>query len=132
MISALSKATALTALALLMAGCSMGGGQALSIGLNHLDVFSHVGGFSSGLGRAADFPTTYAKLAADPVAANQQLELLWIGCGNEDGAMANSRALSDLLTARGIKHTFHESCGAHTWMVWRRYLREVAPLLFRS
>jgi enterochelin esterase family protein len=113
-------------------GLSMGGGQALSIGLNHLEVFSHVGGFSSGLGRAADFPATYAKLAADPAAANQQLKLLWIGCGNEDGAMANSRALSDFLTARGIKHTFHESGGAHTWIVWRRYLREVAPLLFRS
>lgn len=34
MITALSKATALSALALLMAGCSMGGGQALSPGLS--------------------------------------------------------------------------------------------------
>ena len=113
-------------------GLSMGGGQALSIGLNHLETFSHVGGFSSGLGRAADFPTTYATLVADSAAANRQLKLLWIGCGAEDGAMANSRALSEFLTARGIKHTFHESGGAHTWIVWRRYLREVAPLLFRS
>ena len=31
-------------------GLSMGGGQALTIGLNHLELFSHVGGFSSALG----------------------------------------------------------------------------------
>jgi hypothetical protein len=28
-------------------------------------------------------------------------------------------------------HTFRETSGAHTWMVWRRYLHEVAPLLFK-
>ena len=36
-----------------IAGLSMGGGQALNIGLHHLDLFSHVGGFSAALGRAA-------------------------------------------------------------------------------
>jgi enterochelin esterase-like enzyme len=34
----------------------MGGGQALTIGLNNLDLFSHVAGFSSGLGDVANFP----------------------------------------------------------------------------
>ena len=33
----------------------MGGGEALGIGLNHLELFSYVGGFSSGLGRPAEF-----------------------------------------------------------------------------
>ena len=35
------------------------------------------------------------------------------------------------LTAKGIKNTWHPSDGAHTWIVWRKYLAEVAPLLFR-
>lgn len=111
-------------------GLSMGGGQSLSIGLNHLDLFAWVGGFSSGL-RPADFDKTFAAAAADPQAANEKLRLLWIGCGKDDGAMVNSKAFDDFVTRHNIKHFFHESDGAHTWMVWRRYLNEVAPMLFR-
>ena len=113
-------------------GLSMGGGQALAIGLNHLELFSHVGGFSSGLGPAADFSKTYANLIAHPESANAKLRLLWIGCGTDDGAFTASKGLSAFLTEHGIKHTFRASGGAHTWMVWRRYLYEVAPLLFPS
>ena len=112
-------------------GLSMGGGQALSIGLNHLEQFSYVGGFSSALGPVADFANTYASLIAEPKAANQKLRLLWIGCGKEDGVFAASKSFSDFLNAHGITHAFHASSGAHTWMVWRRYLHEISPLLFR-
>jgi enterochelin esterase family protein len=112
-----------------IAGLSMGGGQALSIGLNHLDLFSYVAGFSSGL-RPAEFEKTYASAVAKPKAVNESLRLLWIGCGNDDGAMTNNKALAAFLTQHGIKHTFRESEGAHTWMVWRRYLNELAPQLF--
>jgi enterochelin esterase-like enzyme len=111
-------------------GLSMGGGQALSIGLNHLDLFSHVGGFSSAVGSVADLSKTYAALIANGKASNQKIRLLWVGCGKEDGAFAASKAFSEFLTEHRIRHTFHESSGAHTWMVWRRYLNEVAPLLF--
>jgi enterochelin esterase-like enzyme len=112
-------------------GLSMGGGQALSIGLNRLDLFSYVGGFSSGLGNIAEFPKTYGSLVAHPEASNRKLKLLWIGCGTEDGAFGASKSLSEFLTANKVKHTFRESGGAHTWMVWRRYLNEISPLLFQ-
>jgi enterochelin esterase-like enzyme len=111
-------------------GLSMGGGQSLSIGLNHLDLFAWVGGFSSGL-RPAEFDKTFAATATNPQAANEKLRLLWIGCGRDDGAMVNSKAFDDFLNRHNVKHVFHESDGAHTWMVWRRYLNEVAPMLFR-
>lgn len=114
-----------------IAGLSMGGGQALSIGLNHLELFSYVGGFSSGFGPDADFPRSYASLVADPNAANTRLRLLWIGCGKEDGAFGASKAFSDFLTRNKVTHTFRETGGAHTWMVWRRYLSEISPLLFQ-
>ena len=29
-----------------------------------------------------------------------------------------------------VKHTYKTSPGAHTWIVWRKYLNEVAPLIF--
>ena len=115
-----------------IAGLSMGGGESLGIGLNHLELFGYVAGFSSGLGRVADFPKTYASLIADPSVANRKLDLLWIGCGREDGGFATSRSFADFLTGHNVNHIFHESAGAHTWMVWRHYLYEVAPLLFQT
>ena len=54
-------------------GLSMGGGQALSIGLNHLDLFSHVGGFSAAIGQCRE-PSQDLRQArrAMPDEANEQ------------------------------------------------------------
>jgi len=112
-------------------GLSMGGGESLSIGLNHLELFSYVGGFSAGLSATADFAKAYPALVADPAAVNRQLHLLWIGCGRADGLFPTAKRFSDFLTAHEIKHTFWESAGAHTWTNWRHYLNEVAPQLFQ-
>jgi len=112
-------------------GLSMGGGQALNLGLNNLDLFSYVGGFSAAIGNAANHARTFAKLTSNVEEANGKLKLLWVGCGTEDSLFGASKGFSDFLTTNRIKHTFRETSGAHTWMVWRRYLREVAPLLFR-
>lgn len=112
-------------------GLSMGGGQSLTIGLRQLEHFSYVGGFSASVGQAANFPATFSKLVANPTEANQRLKLLWVACGREDGLFAASKSFSDFLTQNKIKHSFTETDGAHTWMVWRRYLRDLSPLLFR-
>lgn len=116
-------------------GFSMGGMQAGRFGLGHLETFSQVGIMSAGLlgnpASAAGGPDPIAPLARDPAAANKQLKLLWIACGTEDTAMAGARATHEALQKAGIHHTFVESEGAHHWRVWRRYLRDVAPLLFR-
>jgi enterochelin esterase-like enzyme len=113
-----------------IAGLSMGGGQSLSIGLAHPELFSYVAGFSAAL-RPQEFAKTFGAVAADPMTANRKLHLLWIGCGNQDSLFANSKAFSQFLEEHKIKHVFRETPGAHTWMVWRRYLNEVAPLLFQ-
>jgi enterochelin esterase family protein len=63
---------------------------------------------------------------------NDQLELLWIGCGTDDFAMPGAKRMAEFLTASGIRHTFRTSAGEHTWIVWRRYLQELAPLLWDS
>jgi enterochelin esterase-like enzyme len=112
-----------------IAGLSMGGGQSLGIGLNHLELFSQVAGFSAAL-RPAEFQKTFGALAADPEAANKKLRLLWVGCGNQDSLFAPAKSFSEFLSQHKIRHTFKESAGAHTWIVWRRYLNELAPLLF--
>jgi enterochelin esterase family protein len=116
-------------------GFSMGGGQAGRYGLRHLETFSTVGIMSAGLGgggtAAAPGSDPVAALAADPARANKQIDLLWVACGKDDAAMKGAKALHDALAKAGIEHTFLETEGAHHWRVWRRYLRDLAPLLFK-
>jgi enterochelin esterase-like enzyme/alkylhydroperoxidase family enzyme len=116
-----------------IAGLSLGGAQALAIGLKHTDLFSRVAGFSSAMG-AANRPefggVDFDAVLADGDAVNAQLELLWIGCGTEDTLFESNRAFSEQLTGLGIEHTFRVTGGAHTMEVWQRYLYEFAPQLF--
>lgn len=111
-------------------GLSMGGGQALDIGLGHLDVFSAIGAFSSAIPR--DFEGRFTGLLQNPRDTNQKLKLLWIGCGRQDTAFKGSQDLSNLLDRRQIKHTFKATEGRHTYTVWRQYFAEVTPLLFQG
>ena len=111
-----------------IAGLSMGGGQSLTIGLNHPELFAWVGGFSSFV---RDPENAVGKALANPRLTNEKLKLLWIACGKDDRLMENARQLDDLLKKRNIGHEFHETKGNHSWPVWRRYLADFAPLLFR-
>jgi len=112
-----------------IAGLSMGGGESLEIGLSHPELFGYVGGFSAAV-RAANLQQTFGGLTADLRSANKKLHLLWIGCGTDDSLFAANQGFSKFLEAANIQHVFRQSDGAHTWMVWRRYLNQFAPLLF--
>jgi enterochelin esterase family protein len=111
-------------------GLSMGGGHALQIGLGHLELFSALGAFSSAV--PGNFESRFKPLLDDPEGTNKKLKQLWIGCGRQDPAFERNQGLSDLLTAHKVTHTFHPTEGLHNFSVWRRYLVEVAPLLFRK
>jgi enterochelin esterase-like enzyme len=116
-----------------IAGLSLGGGQALGIGLSHLDLFSRVAGFSPALGAVTSAQAgglDFKRLVADSKKVNDRLDLLWVGCGTDDTLFQSNKEFAAMLQASGVKHTFRVSEGAHTWQVWRRYLNEVAPLLF--
>ncbi len=116
-----------------IAGLSLGGGQALGIGLSHVDLFSRVAAFSPALG-AVTSPQAggldFKALIADSKQVNDRLALLWVGCGTADTLFNSNQEFAGLLQSSGIRHTFHVTDGAHTWQVWRRYLHHVAPLLF--
>jgi enterochelin esterase-like enzyme len=89
-------------------------------------------GLGGGGSAAAPGSDPIASLAADPVKTNKLIDLLWIACGKDDAAMKGARSLHEALDKAGIEHTFLETEGAHHWRVWRRYLRDVAPLLFKG
>ena len=111
-----------------LAGLSMGGGLTLAIGPRHLDLFSRLAVFSSGAGQNPE--QSLAAIGKNAKAINDKVRLFWIGVGTEDGAMAGAKRASDYLNSVGVKHIYKTSPGAHTWIVWRKYLNEVAPQIF--
>jgi enterochelin esterase family protein len=113
-----------------IAGLSMGGGQALQIGFNHMDMFSSVGAFSAAVPQ--DFETRFASMLADSSATNAKMQNIWFACGREDSLFERSEKLSKLLTSKQIRHTWVPTEGNHTYTYWRQYLRDFAPLLFQG
>ena len=109
------------------AGLSMGGRHALTLALRHSDVFSHIGAFSAA---PPDGPTMEAGL---PQAArlNDGLNLFWIACGKKDFLFERNEEVHAALTKAGVKHDYVVTEGDHSWPVWRRYLVDFLPLLFR-
>jgi enterochelin esterase-like enzyme len=123
-----------------MAGLSMGGMQTFQITLNHLDLFSYIGGFSGAGGtlmlgdRKLDPKTDYNGAFADPAAFAKKVRLLWLGVGTVEPERMRAgiqRLHTSLLEAK-IQHVFYESPGTdHEWQTWRRDLKDFAPRLFQ-
>jgi enterochelin esterase-like enzyme len=133
-----------------IAGYSSGGSQSLYMGLNHLDKFAYIAGFSSALvalpgpdsGRPPVPPTgNLAPLGSDwfpslfpslEAKASSRIRLLWVTCGTEDRLIDHNRQFRNWLQAKGIQVRFIETAGGHTPMVWRRNLIDLAQALFRD
>ncbi|MCU1236103.1 MAG: putative esterase, partial [Candidatus Solibacter sp.] len=113
-----------------IAGLSMGGGQSLSVGLHHLDIFHSIGAFSAAL-RTQAIEEQYKEILADPAGTNKNLKLFYIACGKTDTLFEPAQAFDKTLTAKGIRHTFVPSEEGHVWRNWRNYLTDFAPQLFR-
>ncbi len=125
-----------------IAGLSMGGGETISTGLNHPEVFGYVGAMSSaivaanGPTRPADAtPETY-RAAFESIVPNAKSQpatkLFWISCGTEDGLITVNRAFG--AWAKGnIKGnvSVNETPGMHTWLVWRQNLVTFSQLMFK-
>jgi enterochelin esterase family protein len=128
-----------------IAGLSMGGSQTLDIAFRHLAKFAYIGVYSSGAtlggGRgpapgAAPAPPppdweTVHLADLDNASLKPGTRLLWLATGVDDRLIANTRTTVELLKKHGFQPEFAETPGAHTWLVWRDYLRQFAPRLFR-
>jgi len=106
-----------------IAGVSMGGAQALYIGLNYPKLFGSVNSFSGAIlmfGQPFDdwFPALSAR--------GQSVE---ISCGTEDFLINPNRKFEEWLKGKNVPFHSTETKGGHTWNVWRRNLIE---LLTRS
>ncbi len=123
-----------------MAGLSMGGMQTFHITLRHLDLFSHIGGFSGAGGLLAasggkfDPKSDYNGAFADADKFNKKVHVLWLGVGSAEAERfrSNIRGLHDALSHAGIEHVYVESPDTdHEWQTWRRALKDFAPRLFQ-
>jgi enterochelin esterase-like enzyme len=118
-----------------IAGLSMGGGQALRIGLTHLDTFSVIASFSGV--RDVDLTTAYGGVLAAPAAFDQKVSLLYLHCGTvglDATIHASATRLHSALKQSGIKNVvFRDAPGlAHEWQTWRYALYDLAPRLFQQ
>jgi enterochelin esterase family protein len=126
-----------------IAGLSMGGGQTLNIGIPHLEKFSYVGVYSSGIFGIVPRPGADATRPAGPSWEQQHLavlddaklkkglKLFWFSTGKDDFLLGTTRATVEMFKKHGFEPVFQESEGGHTWLNWRNYLGEFAPKLFR-
>ena len=122
-----------------IAGLSLGGGIAISVGLKRLDLFANIGEFSTGLFGgvsgaaydAFDAEALWPGFLEDPEATNALLEVLYLSCGSEDPRMPFTADAANALRESGIEVTLASFPGGHEWSVWRDSLVDFGSLLFR-
>ena len=116
-----------------LAGLSMGGMQTLTLTANYPAMFGYIGVWSMGL---VDVTTMGLKPDPDQDAKfetlkNSGYKLYWVGVGKDDFLYKSVQNLRSSLDKHGLKYTYRESTGGHSWANWRIYLSEFAPQLFR-
>jgi len=118
-----------------LAGLSMGGLQTLYAGVNNSNMFSYLGVFSSGWivpmqNAIAEAQYEYMKKNVNSI--NKNLKSFWIAMGGkEDIAWQNCQTMMAKFDEIGIRYTYSEYPGGHTWPVWRNNLYNFAQLLFK-
>jgi enterochelin esterase-like enzyme len=116
-----------------LAGLSMGGMQTLTLTGNYPYMFGYIGVMSMGL---VDVSTMGLKPDPDQdtkfeTLKNSGYKLYWVGVGKDDFLYKSVQTLRTSLDKHGLKYTYRESTGGHSWANWRIYLSEFAPLLFK-
>jgi enterochelin esterase-like enzyme len=118
-----------------LAGLSLGGIHTLYTGIKNTDMFSYLGVFSSGWimpAQAKIADAQYSFIKDNAAMVNNNLKQLWISMGGkEDIAYKNCQLMLAKLDELGIKHTYYEYPGGHTWPVWRNDLYNFSQLLFK-
>lgn len=117
-----------------LAGLSMGGLQTLYAGVKNTDRFAYLGVFSSGwwANQPALSDPQYEFMKNNAEVINTNLRQFWIAMGGkEDIAYNNCQVMMQKFNDLGIRHTYREYPGGHTWPVWRNNLYNFTQLLFK-
>ncbi|MDX9774121.1 MAG: alpha/beta hydrolase-fold protein [Bacteroidales bacterium] len=137
-------------------GLSRGGMMSLYAGLTNLDKFAWVGSLAGGLpnfpgvAKVTDAPANADMYRGPDIsktidkeklmelipqidkAANDQLKLLYISVGAQDGLITAHHDLRDLFTAQGVEFEYSEVPGyGHEWAYWRVSYQDFAQKVFK-
>lgn len=113
-----------------VAGLSMGGGQTLQVLAQHPDRFAHAAIWSAGIWGSPDTWEQQNQPFLTNPELNQWIRSLDITIGNQDFLLEGAHVLNRLFDKYRIRHQFQLTEGGHTWINWRRYLRDLLPRLF--
>ncbi|WP_437662665.1 alpha/beta hydrolase [Sorangium sp. So ce1182] len=109
-----------------ISGLSMGGGQTFNFGFPNTDVFHYIGPYS-----AAPNTQPPSQTIMDVAAVKDNVKLIFIACGSEDGLIGNSNKYHDFLDQNNIDHIFQiEPNEGHTKTVWNRSFYNFAQRIF--
>ena len=103
-----------------MAGISMGGMQTAYIGMNHPELFSTIGLWSSAI--FDDPAVLLQRLDESSPMLKNSFAYIEIAVGEQDSLLSKSANLDEFLTIRNIEHEYVPTPGTHSWVLWRGYL----------
>jgi len=134
-----------------IAGLSMGGNHTLQVAIPRLEKFGYIGVYSAGLfgafpglgrgGRGGGPPTDPPPTAAEwekmhaaklsNASFKKSVKLFWFATGKDDFLLTTTNATVEFFRKHGFAPIYKETAGGHTWINWRNYLAEFAPMLFK-
>jgi len=119
-----------------LAGLSMGGGQTFFTGLQHTELFSHLGIFSTGVfggireSKGFDAEAAMPGLISNAEKYNKELTTLYISVGTDDMRITpTKKAVADMQN-KGLNIIFNTFPGDHEWQVWRKSLHDYVQKIF--
>lgn len=119
-----------------MAGLSMGGGQTFFIGLQHTELFAHLGVFSTGvyggIREAGNFDAEKAVpgLISNKDKYNKDLKTFYISVGTDDPRITPTTNAVETMRSQGLNIVFNTFPGDHEWQVWRKSLHDFVQKIF--
>jgi enterochelin esterase family protein len=111
-------------------GLSAGGAATINTAFSRPDLFRYIVIMSAGAPQNVE--TLYPKFFGSGAAGAKQMKMIWLAAGDGDIALNGTKAIDEVLTKNGIKHSFKVTEGRHEWRLWRPHLNEFAQLLFRD
>lgn len=115
-----------------VAGLSMGGREALYIGLNMPETFGYIGAFCPAPG-VLPYPAEDGLFQTEAFrAAEGYAPWILITAGDVDGTVGEwPQTYADTLTANGTANTFYVTKGGHDFTVWKHSLYNFARNIFK-
>ena len=116
-----------------IAGLSMGGREALYIGLTLSDTFGYVGAFCPAPGVLPYNVEKGLFEKKDFAPAGNQHTFILINAGETDYVVGNwPKTYSDTLTENGVEHIFYVTKGGHDFTVWKHGLYNFVSRIFQD